>query len=124
MPLTACSKLSVFILELTQQVLFNSNASVRQIFVPLGRTINTIVNFKTFSCSQEIYSCYRSHEGRVFSVVDTRNCYIIKYVMNSGEPLEESYRVILCVCLLFPKVATSSHHPIAFIVFTIFNFYP
>lgn len=94
MPLKASSHLPVFILELTQQAVFNSNASVRQIFV----------NFRTFSCSQEIHSCHRSHEGRVYSVVGTRNEYIRKYVMNSGKPLEESYRVILYVYLLFPRV--------------------
>lgn len=104
MPLKASSQLPVFLLELNQQVVFNSNASVRQIFVPLDRTINTIVNFKTFSCCEGIYSCHRSHEGRVYSVVGTRKDCIRKYVMNSGETLEESYKVILCTCLLFPKV--------------------
>ncbi|KFP09494.1 Ankyrin repeat domain-containing protein 26, partial [Egretta garzetta] len=57
-PLKASSQLAFFVLELNQQVLFRSNASVRQLFVPLGRSRSSIADLKTFSCSQEMYSCY------------------------------------------------------------------
>lgn len=77
MPLKASSQLAFFILELNQQVLFRSNVSVRQIFVPLGRIINSSVDLKTFFFSQEMYSCYRRCEGRFFSVVGTRGIIII-----------------------------------------------